>query len=273
MSNRGRQNVASFLTKDLGLDWRMGAEWFEYLLVSSDGLVLSLEHTLLLWPYAFKIFPQRLTMTSAATMATGCTAQGLEMIPERTESSTWSNRAWTTTITYVYVVVCSEASAFEENRAMEMLYCLYCCTACTIWLPTLCCRVTMYGSGFLSWRGSGELMCTRRGLSAPLHCPMPTCPLMRPTPPPSSLRLNGADMWTRNWWVFEKEEVDSTMGTCCGHIFFSNLSNSSASLYLLIVAFIYSSTSNLFSTVFITGEKSRLLLRLSFDLKQLMISL
>lgn len=35
MSNRGRQNVASFLTKDLGLDWRMGAEWFEYLLVRS----------------------------------------------------------------------------------------------------------------------------------------------------------------------------------------------------------------------------------------------
>ena len=34
MSNRGRQNVASFLTKDLKLDWRLGAEWFEYLLVS-----------------------------------------------------------------------------------------------------------------------------------------------------------------------------------------------------------------------------------------------
>lgn len=33
MSNRGRQNVASFLTKDLKLDWRMGAEWFESLLV------------------------------------------------------------------------------------------------------------------------------------------------------------------------------------------------------------------------------------------------
>ncbi|MGB0930502.1 MAG: DASH family cryptochrome, partial [Chitinophagales bacterium] len=29
MSNRGRQNVASFLVKDLGLDWRMGAEYFE----------------------------------------------------------------------------------------------------------------------------------------------------------------------------------------------------------------------------------------------------
>ena len=39
MSNRGRQNVASFLTKDLGLDWRMGAEWFEYLLVRSEGQV------------------------------------------------------------------------------------------------------------------------------------------------------------------------------------------------------------------------------------------
>merc|ERR1712048_889996 len=36
MSNRGRQNVASFLTKDLGLDWRMGAEWFESLLLDHD---------------------------------------------------------------------------------------------------------------------------------------------------------------------------------------------------------------------------------------------
>ncbi|XP_037083138.1 cryptochrome DASH-like [Pollicipes pollicipes] len=36
MSNRGRQNVASFLTKDLGLDWRLGAEWFESLLLDHD---------------------------------------------------------------------------------------------------------------------------------------------------------------------------------------------------------------------------------------------
>lgn len=36
MSNRGRQNVASFLTKNLGLDWRMGAEWFESLLIDYD---------------------------------------------------------------------------------------------------------------------------------------------------------------------------------------------------------------------------------------------
>lgn len=36
MSNRGRQNVASFLTKNLGLDWRLGAEWFESLLIDYD---------------------------------------------------------------------------------------------------------------------------------------------------------------------------------------------------------------------------------------------
>jgi deoxyribodipyrimidine photo-lyase len=36
MSNRGRQNVASFLTKDLAIDWRMGAEWFESQLIDYD---------------------------------------------------------------------------------------------------------------------------------------------------------------------------------------------------------------------------------------------
>lgn len=36
MSNRGRQNVASFLTKDLEIDWRFGAEYFESMLVDYD---------------------------------------------------------------------------------------------------------------------------------------------------------------------------------------------------------------------------------------------
>ena len=36
MSNRGRQNVASFFTKDLDMDWRLGAEWFESLLLDHD---------------------------------------------------------------------------------------------------------------------------------------------------------------------------------------------------------------------------------------------
>ncbi|MEL7534918.1 MAG: DASH family cryptochrome [Bacteroidota bacterium] len=36
MSNRGRQNVASFLVKDLGVDWRLGAEYFESQLVDYD---------------------------------------------------------------------------------------------------------------------------------------------------------------------------------------------------------------------------------------------
>lgn len=37
MSNRGRQIVASYFTKDLGLDWRRGAEWFESCLSDYDA--------------------------------------------------------------------------------------------------------------------------------------------------------------------------------------------------------------------------------------------
>ena len=36
MSNRGRQNVASFLVKELELDWRIGAEYFESKLIDYD---------------------------------------------------------------------------------------------------------------------------------------------------------------------------------------------------------------------------------------------
>ena len=36
MSNRGRQNVASFLAKDMKMDWRVGAAYFESLLVDYD---------------------------------------------------------------------------------------------------------------------------------------------------------------------------------------------------------------------------------------------
>ncbi|KAF2722208.1 cryptochrome [Polychaeton citri CBS 116435] len=35
-SNRARQNVASFLAKHLGIDWRIGAEWYETNLVDYD---------------------------------------------------------------------------------------------------------------------------------------------------------------------------------------------------------------------------------------------
>lgn len=35
-SNRARQNVASFLSKHLGIDWRLGAEWYEANLVDYD---------------------------------------------------------------------------------------------------------------------------------------------------------------------------------------------------------------------------------------------
>lgn len=36
MSNRGRQNVASFLAQNLNIDWRMGAEYFESVLLDYD---------------------------------------------------------------------------------------------------------------------------------------------------------------------------------------------------------------------------------------------
>ena len=36
MSNRGRQNVASFLVKDLKVNWQLGAEYFESLLLDYD---------------------------------------------------------------------------------------------------------------------------------------------------------------------------------------------------------------------------------------------
>lgn len=36
MSNRGRQNVASFLVKDLNQDWRWGAHYFESMLIDYD---------------------------------------------------------------------------------------------------------------------------------------------------------------------------------------------------------------------------------------------
>lgn len=35
-SNRARQNVASFMTKHLHLDWRLGAEWYESMLLDYD---------------------------------------------------------------------------------------------------------------------------------------------------------------------------------------------------------------------------------------------
>lgn len=35
-SNRARQNVASFFSKHLGIDWRYGAEWYEMLLIDYD---------------------------------------------------------------------------------------------------------------------------------------------------------------------------------------------------------------------------------------------
>ncbi|WP_372610050.1 FAD-binding domain-containing protein [Halomonas sp.] len=36
LSNRARQNAASFLVRDLNVDWRIGAIWFEHCLIDHD---------------------------------------------------------------------------------------------------------------------------------------------------------------------------------------------------------------------------------------------
>ena len=42
-SNRARQNVASYLTKHLGIDWRLGAEWYEANLIEKVSTLLSIK--------------------------------------------------------------------------------------------------------------------------------------------------------------------------------------------------------------------------------------
>ncbi|MFY0991356.1 DASH family cryptochrome [Halomonas sp. C05BenzN] len=37
LSNRARQNVASYLVRELGVDWRLGAAWFEHCLIDFDA--------------------------------------------------------------------------------------------------------------------------------------------------------------------------------------------------------------------------------------------
>lgn len=82
MSNRGRQNVASFLTKDLKLDWRLGAEWFENLLVRC--LTENCQ-----WVSFYKsILHCRLTMTFVAITGIGIIPLASGTIREKTESST-----------------------------------------------------------------------------------------------------------------------------------------------------------------------------------------
>jgi len=39
MSNRGRQNTASYLINELGVEWRLGAQWFEEILIDYDPCI------------------------------------------------------------------------------------------------------------------------------------------------------------------------------------------------------------------------------------------
>lgn len=66
---------------------------------------------------------RRLTMTSAATTATGYTVPALGMIPERTGSSTWLSKASTMTATYVLESGWAVAFAFVWCSWWLLLQC------------------------------------------------------------------------------------------------------------------------------------------------------
>lgn len=83
MSNRGRQNVASFFTKDLKLDWRMGAEWFENLLVRSTDYRILQTNSM----FSCSVFLYRSITTFAAITVIGIIRLESEMIRGKIASS------------------------------------------------------------------------------------------------------------------------------------------------------------------------------------------
>lgn len=117
MSNRGRQNVASFLTKDLQIDWRLGAEFFESHLIDYEvrGLARSGESRLTFasspaFEQVSLASPIRhpfahLTLSHLAAGATGPISPALATILAHRASSTRSSRA----TTYVICVTLSPA--------------------------------------------------------------------------------------------------------------------------------------------------------------------
>ncbi|KAG2448995.1 hypothetical protein HYH02_005749 [Chlamydomonas schloesseri] len=96
MSNRGRQNVASLLAKDLQQDWRWGAELFECLLLDSDVAVNYCN-----WNYfagvgndprnrRFKTVTQGMQYDEDAVLAATWLPE-LACLPPRLRHAPWSN--------------------------------------------------------------------------------------------------------------------------------------------------------------------------------------
>ena len=78
MSNRGRQNVASFLTKAINIDWRWGASYFAKILIDHEPGV-NLES----WAYIAGVGPGRRDSKFLTV------SQGEKYDPEATYISTW----------------------------------------------------------------------------------------------------------------------------------------------------------------------------------------
>ena len=78
MSNRGRQNVASFLTKSLGIDWRLGEKYFQQVLIDYEPGV-NVES----WAYVAGVGPGRRNSTFLTV------TQGEKYDPEATLITRW----------------------------------------------------------------------------------------------------------------------------------------------------------------------------------------
>lgn len=78
ISNRGRQNVASFLTKELGIDWRWGEEYFQKTLIDHDWGVNAES-----WAYVAGVGPGRRD-TKFMTVT-----QGEKYDPDATSIARW----------------------------------------------------------------------------------------------------------------------------------------------------------------------------------------
>ena len=78
MSNRGRQNVASFLTKSLGIDWRFGEKYFQQVLIDYEPGV-NVES----WAYVAGVGPGRRNSTFLTV------TQGEKYDPEATLITRW----------------------------------------------------------------------------------------------------------------------------------------------------------------------------------------
>ncbi|RYG53372.1 hypothetical protein EON66_08640 [archaeon] len=126
MSNRGRQNVASFFVRDLGMHWHLGAQWFEGLLLGVCNCV----H----WHLGVQL---RALPTAARallhTSAQSSTLQTATCIVTTVTGRTW--RAWALTRAKTATFSFPSRRAITMRRAST---CAHGCPSCAMHRLTNC---------------------------------------------------------------------------------------------------------------------------------------